>query len=512
MNARRMGWLAFAALLCAAAASGYYPFVHYTASSSPYGAVPEKFDLSALPGHTVFYYVSGRGPELLAPGDSFASVLSQIRMAAAVWNSVESSELRFEFGGFSAEGVPQSTPGVDVYFSEVELPPGLVALGGPTSRASLTSGDGGAFVPITRSILVLGNDLSQRPSYSDAFFLTVVHELGHALGLQHALTSAVMSTDVTRSVTRARPLAADDIAGISELYPAAGRASKTGVISGRVTLGGEGVHLASVVALDPAGRAVSALSDPDGSYAIRGLAPGQYYLYAHPLPPALQAGLGPADIVLPLDPEGKPVAAGPLFETVFYPGVKDVAEAAIVTVKAGRETAGMDFSVAARGELDLHSVTTYSFPGNYAVKPAFINVNAARKWLVAYGNGLMAGGSPAPGLAARVIGNGAAVLDDGLKAYGPDARFLQVSFGFSPFAGDGPRHLVFTKDGNIFVLPPAFHLVRSQPPAVASVTPAADGDGRPVALVAGSNLTAASGCCSTGFGRRCGGWLNRPGC
>ncbi len=484
--------LVFSALgLCLGAgiAYGHYQFIHYTNSSSPYQAAPEKFDLNALPNRTLHYFVSPQGPESLAPGDSFASILSQIRLAARTWSEVETSELRFEFGGLSAPDTEQDTPGVDVFFGEVELPPGLIALGGPTSRSSLISSDSGAFVPITRSILVLGKDLSQRPSHSDAFFLTVVHELGHALGLQHTFTSGVMSTEVTRSTTRATPLAPDDVAGISLLYPSSDFALKTGSISGRVTLEGRGVHLASVVALDPAGAAISALTDPDGSYRITGLAPGQYYLYVHPLPPGGQSDLGPADIVLPVDPAGNPVPPGALFVTAFHPGTQDIQQATVISVRAGQVVTGYDFAVSARGPLDVYGVTTYTFPGNYAVKPAFLNVNGPRRFLVAYGQGLIAGNAPSAGLRASVVGGSATVLaDGGVKAYAPATSFLELDFSYNPFGGEGPRHLIFSLNNDIFVLPAGLHLVWSQPPSIASVAPGVDAAGNRTAVLSGSNL------------------------
>ena len=57
-----------------------------------------------------------------------------------------------------------------------------------------------------------------------------------------------------------------------------------------------------------------------------------------PLPPAVQSGLGPGDIQLPLDVNGRPVAASGPTETLFYPGTRDpnaflpiqVARAAVV--------------------------------------------------------------------------------------------------------------------------------------------------------------------------------------
>jgi uncharacterized protein (TIGR03437 family) len=480
--------LALASCLWLSAAYGHYPFVHYTSNSSPYNAVPEKFDLKALPNQTLYYFVSPKGPESYAPGDSFASILSQIRLAARAWSEAENSGLRFEFGGLSAADTVQTTPGVDVWFGEVELPPGLIALGGPTSRSPLISTDSGAFVPITRSILVLGKDLSQRPSHSDAFFLTVVHELGHALGLQHTLTSSTMSTEVTRSTTRAKPLAADDAAGISSLYPAQGWAAKTGSISGRVTLDGQGVHLASVVALDPAGSAVSALTDPDGSYKITGLRPGQYYLYVHPLPPGGQTGLGPADIVLPRDPQGNPVPAGPLFETLFYPNGKTLQQAAILGVEAGKDLGDCNFEVTRRASLEVYGVKTYSFPGSYAVSPAFINVNGPRRFLVAYGNGLITNNAPSAGLRVQAVGGSATVRDDGLAAYAPAPSFLQVGFSFNPFGAEGPRHLIFSLNGDIYVLPAGVHLVRSQPPSISSAAAGTDAYGRRTVVLSGSNL------------------------
>ena len=121
-----------------------------------------------------------------------------------------------------------------------------------------------------------------------------------------------MSTAVTRATSRARPLHPDDIAGISLLYPARGYAGTYGSISGRVSSGGDGVHLASVVALRPNGYPISALTNPDGSYRIDGLPPDTYWVYVHPLPPT-------ADLVLPVNPDGEPVAASGPIETIFYP-------------------------------------------------------------------------------------------------------------------------------------------------------------------------------------------------
>jgi hypothetical protein len=483
--------VAFLALLCAGTAFANYHFIHYTSSAAPYGKAPEKFDLSALPGSTLQYVISHNAP-VLAKSDSFPALVSQIRMAASTWSGVRTSALRLQFGGFSASAaIAQAAPGIDVLFGEWDLAPGVVAMGGPTTLSAMVQGENGSFVPIVRSVLVLGNDLSARPSYSDAFYLTVVHELGHALGLQHTFTSSAMSTAATRSTTRGMPLAPDDVAGISLLYPAAGYAANTGSVSGRVTLDGQGVHLASVVAIESSGRVVSTLADPDGSYEIAGLPPGMYYLYVHPLPPGVQSNLGPADIQLPVDLDGKPVPAGPLFETMFYPGTKAIAQADMVEVLPGKPRTGFDFAVAQRAALDIYDVVTYSYPGSYGVNPAFLNVNGRRSFLLAQGSGLIENGAVAPGLRVDAIGGSARVQQDSFQAYLPAgfAPYLQFSVGFSPFGSGGPQSLVFTLNNNIYILPSAMYLVSSQPPSVGSVTPRLDKSGRRTVVLKGSNLT-----------------------
>ncbi|MEJ7605393.1 MAG: matrixin family metalloprotease [Bryobacteraceae bacterium] len=54
------------------------------------------------------------------------------------------------------------------------------------------------------------------PSYSESFYGTLVHEVGHAIGLQHTFTSGAMSTN-TRATTKAKPITQDDIAAVSLL-------------------------------------------------------------------------------------------------------------------------------------------------------------------------------------------------------------------------------------------------------------------------------------------------------
>ncbi|HVX66874.1 MAG TPA: IPT/TIG domain-containing protein [Bryobacteraceae bacterium] len=479
-------------LSLAASAPAYYHFVHYASRTAPFVPIPEKFDLNALLNNTVYYSVSSDGPEKLVSGDSFAAVLSQLRLAGSVWNGVSSSNLRVAWGGLFAAGTTQTTPHIEVLFEEV--PPGLLALGGPTVRGDVVQPENGdAFVPITQSVVILNKDLSARPSYSSGFFLTATHELGHALGLQHTFTSSIMSTDATRASTKASPLGADDAAAISLLYPTPGFTAKTGSLSGRVTMAGGSVALASVVAIQPQGQAISTLTHPDGTYRIDGLMPGNYYVYVHALPPSVQSDLGPAEIVLPVDADGVAFAASKSFATEFYPGTKDARQADIIPVKAGEVTSTVDFSVEAHAAPGLYGVSTYTFPGRVAVKPAYLATNHGLPPIaVASGNGLTSSSGPAAGLTVAVLGASTSVAQNSLRTYSAGSGFLQFSFIVTPFSGSGPRHLVFSTPNELYVLPSGLTLVADMPPAVTAVAGASDGNGNATVTVSGSGFTAAT--------------------
>ncbi len=483
----RRAYRAAAVLVClVAAASAYYPFVHYPSRLGPFVPIFEKFDLAALPSKTVSVYVAEQGPTKLAAGDSYASVVTQVRMAARVWNEVETSDLRVAFGGAFSPGTPQTAPHVEIVFDDV---PGVLARCAPVAKLdTVTPPTGIPYVPIVASTCVFNRDISQRPSFGEAFFLTTVHEMGHALGLQHTLTSSAMSTELTRATTRATPLAADDIAGLSALYPTPKFQSSTGSIAGHVVMSGQGVHLASVVALAPERAAVSALTHPDGTFRIDGLAPGQYYLYVHPLPPTQTPDLGPAEIVLPVDAERRPIPAGDSFDTQFFPGVRDPQQAIPLPVASGVVTNGVVFQVQRRISPQLYAVTTYSYPGRVAVKPAYLSVNGTQTLLAVSSSPvrLTAGTVPAPGLVVWVLGGSPSIQQ--IRAYPAAPQWLQVDFALGQ-ANPGPRHLVFAMGSELYVLPSAFQVVASAPPSITAVLPGQDSRGNRWAAVLGDHLT-----------------------
>src|SRR5688500_6751303 len=162
-------------MLATSSASGYYHFVHYLTRSGPYTQVLERFDINVLPGKTLQYVISEQLPTQLATGDTAAAVVSQIRLAAKAWNHAPGSDLRLAFGGMVPPGSSYNAPVIEVVFGEV--PPGLIAYGGPTVRTDASS-TGGAFTPILRSTITLRQDLSQRPSWTEGFHLSVAHEFG----------------------------------------------------------------------------------------------------------------------------------------------------------------------------------------------------------------------------------------------------------------------------------------------------------------------------------------------
>jgi hypothetical protein len=475
-------------LACSSAASGYYHFVHYRPDVSGYRQIPEKFDLTALVNNTVTYVVSDTGPDKLADGDSMASLMSQIHLAARTWSSVTGSEIRLAFGGLVKAGTPAVAPEIEIVFDEV--PPGLVALGGPTIRGEVAGGDAAPFVPILKSTIILRKDLSTRPSWGEAFFLTLMHEMGHTLGLQHSQSASVMSTEITRAVTKAAPLGDDDRAGLMALYAVPGAAAGFGSISGRVSAGPDGMNLASVVALTSDGTAVNALTNPDGTYRLTGLPEGNYFVHVHPLPPALSGEAYPDNVVPPSILGGSLLPGSGLFQSQFFPGVQQTDDASVVVVKAGEPVENVNFAVARRTSLPVYAVQTYSFPGSVAVKPGHLSQAYADKRVVAAGAGLVAGGAPAAGLGVSVIGTSAAIA--AVRPYASSPSYLQLDTQLHPIPGQGARHLMFRQGGVIHVVPAGFRVVGARAPQLDEMAVVKDDTGLEWLELRGTGFTAAS--------------------
>jgi hypothetical protein len=257
-KAQRSLVLALSLIAASSVASGYYNWIFFAHGSGPFIPIPAKLNLSAVQNNTVSYFISNQAPSVMMPGDDFQSLISQIQAAANVWNQVPTSTIRLAFGGMETVGATQqNTPGIDVVFDD-DMPVGLLAQTRVTLPSDVSSIVNVPSVFISRSKVQLRSDLTvyQQASYYDSFFLTIAHEFGHAMGLQHTLTSGLMATPVTSATSKAAPLSADDIAGISMLYPVSGYGNITGAISGVVLQNGTGVNLASVVALSSNGIAI----------------------------------------------------------------------------------------------------------------------------------------------------------------------------------------------------------------------------------------------------------------
>src|ERR1043166_841023 len=161
-----------AALMLAVPALASYHYIHYNGRTAPFTPVYEKFNLAALPNNTVTFFVSDQGPAVYAPNDSFGSVLSQIKQAAAAWNSVATSDLRVAFGGLESY-TPNpnfATPAADVIFTELQ--PGVIGLGAPTTSAVPVQSANGQFYPIVRGTVMLSRDTPRAagPSHLEAFY------------------------------------------------------------------------------------------------------------------------------------------------------------------------------------------------------------------------------------------------------------------------------------------------------------------------------------------------------
>lgn len=243
----------------------------------------------------VRYFVTDRG----VPGVTAFDFQAAFSRAFSTWESVSSSSVRFEFVGFtganSSDEDGMTTTGFE---SRPELER---VLGATTILLDDKIGailEAGIFINSTFPWSVAS---AGEPGRFDLESIAL-HEIGHLAGLGHSAlgetelrpgggrrviaSGAVMfPIAFAPGTTIGRTLRPDDIAGMSDLYPAGDFRSATGTISGRVTRNGAGVLGAHVVAFDPAtGTLVGNISiDDEGRYATAGLAPGLKILRVEPL-------------------------------------------------------------------------------------------------------------------------------------------------------------------------------------------------------------------------------------
>jgi hypothetical protein len=477
----RLAALVAGSVLLANSGWAYYYYTYFNSTAPPYTPIVARFDLSTLSNNTVPFFVSGAGPSKMYPGDSLAAVISQMSAAAGVWNGISTSSIQLAYGGFYSAGTTESAPGVQVEFSE-DIPPGLLALSFPTLVGGFASGPSGTFLPIYLSMMELPSDLTtfNGPSYSEEFFVTVVHEFGHTLGLQHTLTSSVMSTLNTSAASKASPLGADDIAGVSLLYPAGKYLSSVGSIAGTVSMNGAGVNLASVVAIPPNNQAIATLTNPDGTYQINGVQPGvNYYVYVHPLPQPVQGESYPDNVFPPKNSTGAYLLADTGFATQFYPGTLDQSQAQVINVTAGKVyPSPINFNVIPVSSPGVGPVRTYSyFQNTYVIgSPVLFGGTTT---VAATGVGLLepnnANNVLTPGLSVGMLGAAAQISN--LRAYPPGNPYIAVDVLPNFTAGPGPKHLLFSTPGNLYVLPSGFSIVEALPPLISAIGPAGDGSG-----------------------------------
>lgn len=277
------------ALLCVAVSSE--PTAAYLKLGTSVGSGTVNLKWGDLP---VRYFVTNE-----AAGPVAALQLRDVLdRAFRAWTSVETASLSAEFGGMTS-AQPNDDDGLTV-IGFVNRPDQDRTLGATSFLIDTVTGEIveaeiflNSFFPWS---VASGGEANRFDVESIA-----LHEIGHLFGLGHSALGETELRNGGRRVLAAesvmfpvafsagsivgRTLRADDIAGISDIYPNGAYRSERGSISGRITKGSQGVLGAHVVAYNlRTGKLVGGFSlKADGGFVIAGLEAGAHAIRVEPL-------------------------------------------------------------------------------------------------------------------------------------------------------------------------------------------------------------------------------------
>ena len=256
-----------------------------------FDGVPFELKWTDMP---VQYFVTEAG----VPGVDAAAFRSAVTRGFDTWQAVSTASITYEFAGFTT-----ALPGEDDGWSTIgfrDEPDLDRVLASTNFLIDVVTGS------VLESDIFFNSSFqwsTATPGQNSRFDVETiaVHEIGHFSGLGHSALGETTVAESGRRVLAAeavmfpiafaagttanRSLHADDIAGISDLYPDGSFESRTGSVSGRVTKNGAGLFGAHIVAFNPTTRDLVgnfALTE-EGEFSIAGLAPGAYVIRVEPL-------------------------------------------------------------------------------------------------------------------------------------------------------------------------------------------------------------------------------------